>query len=93
MRVSTILLVLCVVILWAFYARKRHTVTGPYPPGPRKYPFLANLLDIPTSFEWETYARWGKEYSKYSSVFKVIPIPILQQIQEYFIYGRLDMIS
>ncbi|KDR66539.1 hypothetical protein GALMADRAFT_161961 [Galerina marginata CBS 339.88] len=35
----------------------------PYPPGPRKLPVLGNLLDLPKSFEWETYARWSKEYN------------------------------
>ncbi|KDR69251.1 hypothetical protein GALMADRAFT_104206 [Galerina marginata CBS 339.88] len=34
----------------------------PYPPGPRKLPLLGNALDIPARFEWETYARWAKEY-------------------------------
>ncbi|KDR66581.1 hypothetical protein GALMADRAFT_147803 [Galerina marginata CBS 339.88] len=40
---------------------KRFTL--PYPPGPKKYPVLGNLLDLPTGLEWETYARWGKEYN------------------------------
>ncbi|KDR69244.1 hypothetical protein GALMADRAFT_145643 [Galerina marginata CBS 339.88] len=44
------------------YARSRKRSTLPYPPGPKRLPVLGNLLDIPTSFEWETYARWGKEY-------------------------------
>ncbi|KDR83250.1 hypothetical protein GALMADRAFT_876216 [Galerina marginata CBS 339.88] len=48
--------------LW-LYVRNSRRSTLPYPPGPRKLPILGNLLDIPTSLEWETYVRWGKEYN------------------------------
>ncbi|KDR66580.1 hypothetical protein GALMADRAFT_1146457 [Galerina marginata CBS 339.88] len=33
------------------------------PPGPKGLPVIGNLLDLPNGFEWETYARWGKEYN------------------------------
>lgn len=33
----------------------------PLPPGPKKYPFIGNMLSIPQTLEWETYARWGRE--------------------------------
>ena len=33
------------------------------PPGPRKYPLIGNLLSMPSTLEWETFAKWGKEYS------------------------------
>jgi hypothetical protein len=34
----------------------------PLPPGPKGYPVIGNLLDIPTEREWETYAHWSEEY-------------------------------
>ena len=33
------------------------------PPGPKKYPLIGNLLSMPSTLEWETFAKWGKEYS------------------------------
>lgn len=27
----------------------------PYPPGPKAYPIIGNLLDIPTKYSWRTY--------------------------------------
>jgi hypothetical protein len=37
---------------------------GPHlPPGPKKLPFVGNLLSMPSTLEWETFARWGEEHS------------------------------
>ncbi|KAG6854559.1 hypothetical protein C0991_004895 [Blastosporella zonata] len=45
----------------AFYlCKKRHNL--PYPPGPKGYPIIGNLLDIPTGFQWTTYTEWAKKY-------------------------------
>jgi hypothetical protein len=33
------------------------------PPGPKKLPFIGNLFLMPNRAEWETFAKWGKEYS------------------------------
>ena len=33
------------------------------PPGPRKLPFIGSLLSMPGRLEWETFAKWGQEYS------------------------------
>ena len=33
------------------------------PPGPKKYPLIGSLLSMPSTHEWETFAKWGREYS------------------------------
>jgi hypothetical protein len=33
------------------------------PPGPKKLPFIGSVLSMPSKAEWETFAKWGKEYS------------------------------
>ena len=33
------------------------------PPGPKKLPFIGNLLSMPSTLEWKTFAKWGQEYS------------------------------
>ncbi|KAJ3512409.1 hypothetical protein NLJ89_g3543 [Agrocybe chaxingu] len=34
----------------------------PLPPGPPKLPMFGNLFDMPSSFEWEVFHRWSKQY-------------------------------
>ncbi|KAK7677690.1 hypothetical protein QCA50_019381 [Cerrena zonata] len=34
----------------------------PLPPGPKGYPIIGNLLDIPSVTPWRTFAKWSKVY-------------------------------
>lgn len=34
----------------------------PFPPGPRGYPIIGNLLDMPSELQWERYSEWSKKY-------------------------------
>ncbi|KAJ6569258.1 cytochrome P450 [Mycena capillaripes] len=48
--------------LYGLWSRKKsHKL--PLPPGPRQLPLVGNLFDVPAAFQWETYARWSKEYN------------------------------
>ncbi|KAK7461742.1 hypothetical protein VKT23_008171 [Stygiomarasmius scandens] len=33
------------------------------PPGPRKWPVIGNLLDVPMKHPWKVYKRWAQEYN------------------------------
>lgn len=35
------------------------------PPGPAPLPVLGNLLDMPTSYQWKTFAEWGKAWGEF----------------------------
>jgi hypothetical protein len=47
------------VVYWTNGQRQRRNL----PPGPRKYPLIGSLLSMPSTLEWETFAKWGQEYS------------------------------
>ena len=32
------------------------------PPGPKGYPIVGNLLDLPPTHLWEKFGDWGKQY-------------------------------
>ena len=46
------------VVYWVNGQRKGQNL----PPGPKKYPLIGSLLSMPSTLEWETFAKWGHEY-------------------------------
>ncbi|KAK7022936.1 hypothetical protein VNI00_016826 [Paramarasmius palmivorus] len=57
-----LLVVLFVLSSLLFVQRRRKTQRLPLPPGPKPLPLVGNLLDLPTSFEWITFAEWGRKF-------------------------------
>ncbi|PBL03380.1 hypothetical protein ARMGADRAFT_1157500 [Armillaria gallica] len=48
-------------ICYLFYlSRNRRRV--PLPPGPKGFPLIGNLWDVPAEYPWVTYARWTATY-------------------------------
>ncbi|KAG6894730.1 hypothetical protein C0993_010911 [Termitomyces sp. T159_Od127] len=39
--------------------RRGRAQRGPLPPGPKGYPVVGNVLDMPSRKEWETFRKWG----------------------------------
>ncbi|KAH9049218.1 cytochrome P450 [Lactarius deliciosus] len=49
---------------------------SPLPPGPRGYPLIGNIFDMPSSREWETFTEWGRKYG---------PITYFHMAGEHFV--------
>ncbi|KAF8995026.1 cytochrome P450 [Cyathus striatus] len=55
--IELLLLVSCVSLVLYGYFRRVYPL--PLPPGPRGYPLIGNLLDIPAEFPWEAFTKWS----------------------------------
>jgi hypothetical protein len=59
--------ILSVYSIGLYFRKKRSLRTAPYPPGPRGYPIIHNLLDIPSKYPWVVYAELAEKYGMYES--------------------------
>ncbi|EIW87255.1 cytochrome P450 [Coniophora puteana RWD-64-598 SS2] len=55
-----------VAVFALFLLRELYTRTSmlPFPPGPKPWPLIGNLLDMPSSSPWITFAAWKKQYGE-----------------------------
>ena len=65
MTLPQLAFVLCTLTVFVVYWMSGHHQRRNLPPGPRKYPLIGNLLSMPSTLEWETFAKWGHEYSSW----------------------------
>ena len=56
-----VLLILALIILSWSSRRAR----PPLPPGPKGWPLIGNLLDIPMANFGATYTKWAQKYGQY----------------------------
>jgi hypothetical protein len=60
---TLIAFILGIIIVFAVYWINGQRGGRHLPPGPRRFPFIGNLLSMPTTLEWETFAKWGQEHN------------------------------
>jgi hypothetical protein len=69
--VSPLLLALtllaAVALLWR-RSKQPHKDAVPLPPGPKRWPIIGGLLEMPRTFEHETYREWSRQYGDCSFV-------------------------
>ncbi|KZT72684.1 cytochrome P450 [Daedalea quercina L-15889] len=63
--IDTLASALLIYTLAQLWSGKRR---GNLPPGPSGWPLVGNVLDMPTSHEWQTFARWGEKWGDIISV-------------------------
>ncbi|EMD36558.1 hypothetical protein CERSUDRAFT_138257 [Gelatoporia subvermispora B] len=59
-------------VLWYRQDGRSHR----HPPGPRGWPIIGNLLNVPTAYPWLTYKEWSKTYGPVVHI-KVLGQPII----------------
>lgn len=62
----SVLLASCIVGAW-WLRRRLHAINPnriPLPPGPKGYPIIGNLLDLPTEKSWLAYNDMFKTYGQ-----------------------------
>jgi hypothetical protein len=59
--------VITVLILWNYVSAKHSGLRHlPLPPGPKGYPIIGALFDMPTERTWLVYDKWFKIYGTYT---------------------------
>jgi hypothetical protein len=54
---------LAVALLWRRFKQSHRNL--PLPPGPKRWPFIGCLLQMPQVFEHETFREWCRQYGDY----------------------------
>lgn len=58
---ATVLLALAL----ALFLRQSNSRKGPLPPGPKGWPLIGNMLDLPKSRPWVQMEKWTREYGEW----------------------------
>jgi hypothetical protein len=60
--IDPLFLLAIALLVFAAVSFLRRKPSTPLPPGPKGYPLIGNVLDMPTNRPWLTFADWGSKY-------------------------------
>lgn len=63
-------LLLLAVFLISRVAKRKYP--APLPPGPKGYPIIGNMLDMPASYPWRTFTEWGTKFGESTSLHSIL---------------------
>ncbi|KAL4254630.1 cytochrome P450 monooxygenase [Pleurotus pulmonarius] len=69
--------VACSILLSLVGLHRRRRARLPLPPGPKGYPIVGNMLDIPSRLQWVKYLEWSKMYNSDIISINVFGRPVL----------------
>ena len=62
-----LLLTVALLIAYSYIQdRRRNPARLPYPPGPKGYPIIGNLFDIPSAFIYKRFGQMSRELGTFS---------------------------
>ena len=70
---STLVVAATVVALAMLRRQWASRRTTPYPPGPKGYPIIGNVFDVPKNPIWEGFAKMAQEYGERFVLLRLVP--------------------
>ena len=65
---------------WLLHRRLSRNPKGlPLPPGPKPYPIIGNLFDVPREAAWKGFAKWSDTYGQ--SLLSLTVVASLMRLQ------------
>ncbi|KAK7678444.1 hypothetical protein QCA50_018504 [Cerrena zonata] len=49
-------------IIFLKWIKRIYKPSLPLPPGPKGYPIIGNMLDVPSVMPWKAFQEWSKTY-------------------------------
>jgi hypothetical protein len=62
--VQAVNIALAILALWLLKKVTEKKPLGRPIPGPKGWPIIGNLLDVPTEVEYQVFSMWKKKYGK-----------------------------